>query len=80
MQDNLLEKYWSKVLPILLAKYPNVPKDLWQTVYGKYDGVVRLIRETDAMGRADIMLEAEVRDLINRSCWEAEAADDARGA
>lgn len=79
MQQNLLEKYWDKVVPLLCAKYPNVSADLWRTVRGQYDGVVHLIRETSAMGRADITFEGEIRDLINRSCWEASAQDEARG-
>lgn len=79
MQDNLLEKYWDKVVPVLRFKYPKVPTDLWQTVRGRYDGVVHLIRETYAMGRADITFEGEIRDLINRTCWEASAQDEARG-
>ena len=79
MQDNLLEKYWHKVEPELKLKYPNVPPDLWKTVYGQYEGVVRLIRETYAMGRSDITLEAEIRDMMNRTCWDASAADEARG-
>lgn len=80
MQDNLLEKYWDKVVPLLRAKYPKVPVDLWQTVRGQYDGVVTLIRETYALGRAEITFEGEIRDLINRTCWEAAAQDEARGA
>lgn len=79
MQENLLEKYWSTVEPALRAKYPNVPPDLWGAVCGEYDGVVRLIRETYALGRSDIIFEGEIRDMMNRICWEAEAADEARG-
>jgi hypothetical protein len=80
MQENLLEKYWDKVLPLLQNKYSRVPTDLWKTVRGQYDGVVRLIRETYGLGRADIIFEGEIRDLINRTCWEYEAEDEARGA
>lgn len=79
MQENLLEKYWGKVEPVLQAKYPNVPPDLWRSVCGNYDDIVRLVRETYALGRSDIIFEAEIRDLVNRICWETEAADDARG-
>lgn len=79
MQNNLLEKYWDKVVPMLQIKYPQVPVDLWQTVRGQYDGVVHLIRETYAQGRADIIFEGEIRDLLNRNCWEWAAADEARG-
>lgn len=80
MQENLLEKYWDKVVPLLSARYPKVPLDLWRTVRGKYDGVVTLICETYALGRAGITFEGEIRDLINRACWEALAGDEARGA
>jgi len=79
MEENLLERYWHKVVPVLSNKYPRVPQDLWQTVYGQYDGVVRLIRETYALGRADIIFEGEIRDLLNRICWEGDAEDQARG-
>lgn len=80
MQDNLLEHYWGTVVPLLKAKYNQVPPDLWETVRGQYDGVVHLIRETYAMGRADITFEGEIRDLVNRTCWECAAQDEARGA
>lgn len=80
MQQNLIEKYWDKVAPLLCAKYPKVPTDLWRTVYGQYSGVVHLICETYAQGRADVTFEGEIRDLINRTCWEASAQDEARGA
>ncbi len=80
MQDNLLEKYWDKIAPLLCVKYPKVPAGLWRDVRGRYDGVVRLIRENYALGRADIIFEGEIRDLINRACWEYEAQDEARGA
>jgi hypothetical protein len=80
MQENLLEKYWDTVVPLLCARHPKVPVDLWRTVRGQYDGVVNLIRETYAMGRANITFEGEIRDMINCACWEAQASDEARGA
>lgn len=80
MQDNLLEQYWDKVVPLLKTKYGQVPPDLWDSVRGQYDGVVHLIRETYGLGRSDITFEGEIRDLINRTCWECSAQDEARGA
>lgn len=79
MQNSLLEQYWEKVLPLLKTKYPNVPTDLWESVHGQYDGVVHLIRETYGLGRSDITFEGEIRDLINRTCWDCAAQDEARG-
>lgn len=79
MEENLLEQYWHKVVPVLCNNYPKVPQDLWKTACGQYEGVVRLIRETYAMGRADIIYEGEIRDLLNRICWEGAAEDEARG-
>jgi hypothetical protein len=79
MQENLLDRYWGHVIPILKTKYDRVPPELWESVRGQYEGVVRLIRETYALGRSDIIFEGEIRDLINRTCWECSAADEARG-
>lgn len=79
MQENLLDRYWGHVLPTLKTKYDRVPVELWGTVRGQYEGVVRLIRETYALGRSDIIFEGEIRDLINCICWEAAASDEARG-
>lgn len=78
MQPNLLNQYWDRIEPVLRERYPKVPPQLWRSVRGEYDGVVRLIREAYAMGRADIILEGEVRDLLNRLCWELEADAEAR--
>lgn len=78
-ERNRLEAQWPYIERKLCAQYPRVPPDLWGGTEGAHDRIVCLIRDLYVPGRAAIVVEAEVRDLLNRWVTEAEAVADQEG-
>lgn len=72
MQPNRIEQHWPYIVGRLKRRYPRVPEALWEGTGRRHDQVVRLVRDTYAPGRSEITVEAEVRDVLNQWCHEAE--------
>ncbi|MBI4237648.1 MAG: hypothetical protein HY696_04410 [Deltaproteobacteria bacterium] len=78
-ERNRLEAQWPYVERKLCGQYPRVPAELWAGTEGAHDRIVRLVRDLYVPGRANIVVEAEVRDLLNQWVTEAEAVADQEG-